>query len=258
MCHGVGAAAVFHDLRVGIAAPCAQKGIAAGVKAVNGRVDGEKGVVVAALAVFGLVVERAALDLDLAGRKVALEVGGVIHGVPQAKLHIAEHSKGFRRAAFIRQHQTVDLAIIADRHKQLKARCQIIFLAGDGGIAQTVAAFVKIQFRLSGLPAGVPDGIALFYIVIATVGVCRYVVVTVTGNAPQLGVLVKAVPARCVGNKAEKCLAAQIVDPRQGGLGRGDDVFSGGVIKVSKLHTDRLLYNGIDRGFYAGGISIGI
>ena len=65
--HRVGAGTLLDSLGVGVAAPAAQKGVAARVKAVHRGVDREHGVVVAALAVLGLVVDGAALDLDLAG-----------------------------------------------------------------------------------------------------------------------------------------------------------------------------------------------
>ena len=67
---GVGAGTFFYHFGVGIAAPGTQKGIPAGVKAVYRRVDGVQRVVVAALTVFGLVVDRTALYLDLAGEKL--------------------------------------------------------------------------------------------------------------------------------------------------------------------------------------------
>ena len=236
---GVGAGTFFYRFRVGIAAPGAQKGIPAGVKAVYRRVDGVQRVVVAALAVFGLVVDRAALHLDLTGGEVALEVGGIVHGVPQAELYIAEYSKRFRRVAFVGQHQTVDLAVVAHGHEQLQPRSQPALFAGDDAVTQTVAALVKIQLGLGGLPAGVPDGAALFNIVIAAV------IIPVAGDAAELSVLVKTVAARRVGDKAKESLAAQVVDPRQRCARGGDDVFPCVVIKVTELHRDPLLTNGI-------------
>ena len=242
---GVGAGTFFYRFRVGIAAPGAQKGIPAGVKAVYRRVDGVQRVVVAALAVFGLVVDRAALHLDLTGGEVALEVGGIVHGVPQAELYIAEYSKRFRRVAFVGQHQTVDLAVVAHGHEQLQPRSQPALFAGDDAVTQTVAALVKIQLGLGGLPAGVPDGAALFNIVIAAVRIRRYVIIPVAGDAAELSVLVKTVAARRVGDKAKESLAAQVVDPRQRCARGGDDVFPCVVIKVTELHRDPLLTNGI-------------
>ena len=108
-----------------------------------------------------------------------------------------------------------------------------------------MAALVKIQLGLGGLPAGVPDGAALFNIVIAAVRIRRYVIIPVAGDAAQLGVLVKTVAARRVGDKAKESLTAQVVDPRQRCARGGDDVFPCVVIKVTELHRDPLLTNGI-------------
>ncbi len=68
----------------------AEEGVAVRVEARDGRVDAVDRVVVAPLAVFGLVVDRAVLDLDLADREVALVVRLVVLGVPQAELDEAE------------------------------------------------------------------------------------------------------------------------------------------------------------------------
>ena len=75
----------------GGAAVYAAEGVAGGVEAGDRGVGPEHCVVVAALAVLGLVVDGAAHDLHFAGGEVALEVGAVVHGVPQAELHVAEH-----------------------------------------------------------------------------------------------------------------------------------------------------------------------
>ena len=241
VCHRVGAGALFDDLRVGVAAPGAQERIAAGVKAIHRRVDGVQRVVVAALTVLGFVVDRAALDLDLAGRKIALEVGGIIHGVPQAELYVAENGKRFRFLTLVGQHQAVDLAVVTHGDEQLQFGSQAVLFPGQYAVAQAVAALVKIQLGLGGLPAGIPDGFAVFNIVVTAVRIRRYVIITVAGDAPQLGVLVKAVAARSVGYQAEECLAAQVVDPWQRRARGGDDVLTCGVSEMNEHHRDPLL-----------------
>ena len=60
--------------------------VARRVEAGRRRRAGEVGEVVAPLAVLGRVVDDAVLDLDLAGRVVALEVRRVVLGVPEAEL----------------------------------------------------------------------------------------------------------------------------------------------------------------------------
>ena len=244
MRHRVGAGTFFHYFGVGVAAPAAQKGIPAGVKAIYWRVDREKSIVVTALAVLCLVVDGAAFDLDLACRKIALEVGGIVHSIPQTELYIAEYSKRFRYITLVGQHQTINLAVVAYRHKQLQLRSQPVFFAGDDAVPEAVAALITVQLGLGGLPAGIPYGIAVLNIVIPTVRVRWYVIVAVAGDTPQLGIPVKAVPAGRVGNKAEECLTAQIVDPRQRRARRGDDIFACGIGKMTELHRDPLLTYG--------------
>ena len=199
---------------------------------------------VAALAVLGLVVDGAALDLDFAGREIALEVGGIVHSIPETELQIAEYSKRFRYITLVGQHQTVDLAVVAYRHKQRKACRKAVLFAGNDAVPEAVAALVAVQLGLGGLPAGIPYGIAVLNIVIPAVRVRWYVIVAVAGDTPQLGIPVKAVPAGRVGNKAEECLTAQIVDPRQRRARRGDDIFACGIGKMTELHRDPLLTYG--------------
>jgi hypothetical protein len=70
-----------------------------------------------------------------------------------------------------------------------------------------------------------------------TVHVQRRVIVAVAGQAAHPGIPVKAVTARRVGDQTEEVLAAKVVDPGQGRLRGGDDVFLVPVIKISELHN---------------------
>ena len=70
----VGAAFAEDGRRMGGGAVDAEKGVAGGVKGGAGAVCPENRIVVAPLAVFGLVIDRAKLDLHLAGGVVALKV----------------------------------------------------------------------------------------------------------------------------------------------------------------------------------------
>jgi hypothetical protein len=74
--------------RLGLAEMIVQtdEGLAIRVEARNLRVHVVEREVVAPFAVFGLVVDRRAVDLDLARAQVALQVGGVVVRVPQAEL----------------------------------------------------------------------------------------------------------------------------------------------------------------------------
>ena len=124
---GAGAAPLFHRLGVCIAAVRAQKGVPAGVEAVHRGVHRPDGVVIAALAVFGLVADHAALHLHLAGGEVALEVGGIVHRVPQAELDVAEHLHLFGRCRLVFEGQAVHLAAVPHRHEDLLPGGQAVF-----------------------------------------------------------------------------------------------------------------------------------
>ena len=73
-----------------------------------------------------------------------------------------------------------------------------VFLRGEFCVAKSVAALVLVKRSLRGLPAGVPNCVAVFDKEVAAVVVKRNVVVAVAGQAAQARVGVKGVSARCV------------------------------------------------------------
>ncbi len=94
VCKTVSGMAVEHSLRFGKLVVQADKRLAVGIITLNGAVDGIVSVMIAALLVFGLMVEGreicGLLNLHLTGRKVALEVLTVRGTVPEAPLGITE------------------------------------------------------------------------------------------------------------------------------------------------------------------------
>ena len=62
-------------------------------KPVDRSVDRIERVVIAALAVFRLVVNCGTVNLYLTGGKITLEVRHVIHGVPEAEFHVGENGE---------------------------------------------------------------------------------------------------------------------------------------------------------------------
>jgi hypothetical protein len=71
--------------------------------------------VVAALAVLGLVIDDAVLDFDLADVEVALEVGGVVLGVPQAELDAGEGGDVRPGRAAIGDRELPDFEVFVER-----------------------------------------------------------------------------------------------------------------------------------------------
>lgn len=71
----------------------------------------------AALAVLGFVVDLRTLDLNFADAEVSLEVGHIVHGVPEAELYKRSQSQCFFFGAVVGQHETVYFAGICQRNK---------------------------------------------------------------------------------------------------------------------------------------------
>ena len=194
--------------------------------------------VVAALAILGLVVDGAALDLHLAGGKVALEVGGVVLGVPQAELDEAVQGHVLLGGGLVGQLHAGHQGVHAPGHEGELLRRKAVLFAGDAGVAQAVAALIAVQLGLHGHPAGGPQAAAVIDVEILAARVGGHVVVAIAGDAQHAGVLVEAVAAAGVAHQGEEGLAAQIVDPGRGGVRAGDDVLPRQVVEVAVLHGE--------------------
>ena len=180
---GVGRLAALDDHRVVPAAVGAEEGLALGVEAdqrgltvlvcrqtISRRVDivcrrirtvsprssrtREIREVIAPLAVLGLVVDHAAVDLDLAGVEVALEVGLVVPGVPQVELHGREQRQLGRGLTPVGHAQPPDLQVGAQRHEVQRAGLDAVGLRADDGVAHAMAAGVGVQ----GVRVGIQEG----------------------------------------------------------------------------------------------------
>ena len=231
------AASVFkHGARLAKAVVRAEEALAVGVEAVHRRVDRVHGKMVAALAVFRLVIDRAALDLDLAGGEVALEVGRVVLRVPQAELDEAEQRNLLRRVGAVGQLDLGDQRVHTARHHRDFHRLKAVLFARDAGIAEAVAALIAIQRRFDRHEPRRPDHAAVVDVEILPARVGRHIVVAVAGQAQHARVLVEAVAAARVAHQGEERFAAQIIDPGRRRLRLGDDVFPRRVVKIAVLH----------------------
>ena len=97
---GVGKLAGFDGLWLVPTAVAAEKSFALRIEAAW-RGAAEVSEVIAALAIFGLVVDDAVFHLDLAGIEVALEVGGVVLRIPQAEFDAGKSLEGGAGAAVV-------------------------------------------------------------------------------------------------------------------------------------------------------------
>lgn len=78
------------------------------------------------------------------------------------------------------------------------------FLPLDHAVAEAVAAGIAVQLRFRGLPAGVPDGIAVFDVNMEALLIDRAVIVAVAGQPAQPRVAIEAVAACGIGQECEK------------------------------------------------------
>ena len=233
---GVAASALKDGRRMIEAVVRAEEAVAVGVKAVHWRVHSEYGEVIAALAVFSLVVNCAALDFHLAGGEVALEVGGIVLRVPQAELHKAEQGNVLGRIRAVFELHARDQRIDAARNHRRLAHEKTVLFAGERRVAQPVTALIGVERGFDRHPARGEHRVAVLDIEVLSAGVGGHVVVAVAGDAQHARILVEAVAAACVGHQGEKRLAAQVVDPRGGGVRAGDDIFPGRIVEMTIFH----------------------
>ena len=205
-CHGILGSTGDNHLGSGILSVCAEEGIAVGVKTCDRSVDRIERVVIAALAVFRLVVNCGTVNLYLTGGKITLEVRHVIHGVPEAEFHVGENGERLWRAAVVGECELVDLAAVVDRNKSGQLCGEIILGTAEGGISHAVMALIGIQLGLCGHPSRIPDCIAFLNIVVMTVAVERDVVIAVSGQTQELCVFIKTVSAAGVGDQGKEIL----------------------------------------------------
>ena len=146
----------LHGDRAVPAAVRAEERVALRVEAGQRLRAGEVREVVAPLAVLGLVVDDAVVDLDLARREVALEVGGVVLGVPQAELDRAEQRQAGRHGSLVGDPGPPDLELLPERHEVERLRADPGMRRPDDRVAQPVPAGVVLELALDRLPARAP------------------------------------------------------------------------------------------------------
>ena len=115
--NGVACCAAQNGLRAVVSAVSAKESVAVGVVSVDRAVNSVNGVMSAALAVLGFVVDLRTLDLDFADAEVSLEVCHIVHGIPETELYERSQSQCFFFGAVVGQHETVYFAGICQRNK---------------------------------------------------------------------------------------------------------------------------------------------
>ena len=188
-------------IRIGKLIIEADERLTVGVKALDRNIHAVEGVVIAALAVFGLVVDDRVLDFDLTGREVALEVLHVGRCIPQAPLGKGEQLEAFHLIAVVGERELLHLGPGVQGHKEQHRCLDTVLAARDAGVVHAMTALIAVERRLAGLPSRIPHGAAIVDVEVATAVVHRHAVVAVARQAAELGILVEAVAAGGVGNQ---------------------------------------------------------
>ena len=92
---------------------------------------------------------------------------------------------------------------------------------------------IKVKFGFDRLPAGIPDRLSITNVNMIAFAVQRGVIVSVSGDPAQPGILIKAVTARGIGQEREKVLISQVVDPGQRCLRGRDNILTFFIIKMA-------------------------
>ena len=112
------------------------------------------------------------MDLDFAGAEITLEVGHVIHGIPQAEFHIGKQGEILFLIGFIGQCQFIYFTRSAHWDKIGEDGGNAVLFSFKNRVAKTVAAFVVESSSVFGRhPARIPYGIAILDKVVKTVAV---------------------------------------------------------------------------------------
>ena len=219
-----------------------QKAVSVRVKPGNGGVDRIERVVVTAFTIFRLVINRAPFYFHFADIPVPLEVGGIVHGVPQAPFHGGIDRQCFFLARLVAKDEFLHFHIGVHRHHRRKRGADAVLFALEDRVSQPVMATVEVQFRPHGEIGGAPNRFSVADIKRTSAVVRRHVVVPKTRDPTQFCVTVKTIPATRVADQREKTVVAQIVDPRQGRLRHGDHIFFRFVVKKPVFHCHSVFY----------------
>ncbi len=210
----------------------ADEGIARRVEAVDLARAAEEHVVISALAVLRRVVDRRALDLDLADRVRALVVREVVQRLVEAELDVGEERQLLRRAPDVADRRLPDLRVLAGWDEEEQLDLDAVLRAEDPAVAEPVPALVPIERRLRRLPARIPDGVAVPHVEVAPDRVVRNIVVAVAREPPKPCVAPERVAATRVRAEAEEVVLAEVVQPGEGCVRPRDDVFVCCVVEV--------------------------
>ena len=169
--------------------------LAVGVETLNRGVDMIERIVVTTLAVFGLVINRRTLDLHLASREVTLEILHIGSRIPETPLLEREELQLFGLLRLVGEGEFLHLAPFLQRYEEEYRSLDTVLPTCDASVAHSMTALVEVEWGLTGFPSRIPYSITVFDIKVSAAIVHRYIVVTIAGDATELGIFVEAVTA---------------------------------------------------------------
>ena len=190
--------AFHHSFRLGKLVVESDEALAVGIVALNLGIHCVESIVVAALTIFGLVIDGRAFYLYFARREVALEVLHVGSSIPEAPFGKGEYLEGLHLLRLVLQRHLLHFCPGVQWHEEEHTCLHAVLAARDAGIVHAVAALVAVERCLARFPPRVPYCIAILDVEIATAVIHRHTVVAVTGDATELGILVEGITTCCV------------------------------------------------------------
>ena len=119
----------------------------------------------------------------LTGREVTLEVLHIVGSIPETPLNIGEEFKFLNGICVVGKLKLVDFASIIGRDKNKNGSAHTILGGVPLAVSDTVTALVRIKVGLGRHPTWIPYGVTVLDIIVLTVGVSGYIVVTETGKS---------------------------------------------------------------------------
>ena len=191
---------------------------------------------VSSFPIFCFMVQYRTIHFYFTSGKISLEILHIIIGIPETPFHVRKQLQFFGGTCFICQCQLVDFAGIVKRNESKLFGLNTIFFASKYTVPHSVTALITVKLGLRRLPSGIPYRILILDIKISAVRVSRHIVVAITGQTKQFGILIEGIATAGVRNKAEKIFTAQIVDPGKRGTRGCNHVFSSVIIEITKIH----------------------
>ena len=142
-----------------------------------------------------------------------------------------------RHCRGVAQCYTLHLAGVTQRHEVEYVSPQPVPGRTNLCISHAVTAGVVIDVCLHRFPARGPYRSVVIDIKVLAAVVHRHVVVPVACDATETGIAVEAVPPGGVRDYGEEVLVTQVIDPGPWSFVLGDDILSGGIIKISVFHS---------------------